>query len=78
MRKLFELEAVALAAEDTLIEQKIRERREYERTHCRRCGREIIDWDEVVQTDSALIQHYHCSCGYWGNLYYKLTYVDNY
>lgn len=48
MKDLIKLEAVALAAEDTLIEQRIRERREYERTHCRRCGREIIDWDEVV------------------------------
>ena len=78
MIKLIELEAAALSAEDKLIEQRLAEREQYERTHCRKCGREITDWDEVIQTDTELIQHYHCDCGYWGNLYYKLTFGGNY
>lgn len=44
MIKLIELEAAALAAEDALIAEKENQ----ERTHCRQCGKEITDWDEVV------------------------------
>ena len=74
MRKLFELEAAALAAEDEAIREQIRARQEYERNHCQRCGKSITEWEDVEQKENEIIFSYRCSCGYYADQHYKLIY----
>lgn len=52
----------------------IKAEQEFERNHCKKCGRKITDWEEVEQTENELILTYRCPCGFYADQHYKLIY----
>lgn len=74
MLDLFELEAAAAVAENSLIKQQIEEQEKYESSHCRQCGKAITDWEKVKQSNEEIILTYKCPCGYYADQHYKLVY----